>query len=72
MTTFGTLNKDGSLSDVRVMDQSRFADCPFTIFVPEHYRPERGCLCSNAKHRKMMIKQWEYTRKDFKNIPLID
>ena len=72
MTTFTTLNRDGSLTDIQVMNQSRFADCAFSIMVPEHYRPDKGCLCSNKEHRKMMVKEWEYKNKDFKGIELID
>lgn len=51
--------------------QLTFAQCPFTIFIPSHYRPGGGCLCTNAAHRKEM-KKWGYTAKSFKGIPLID
>lgn len=72
MTMFSTLHPDGSLTDVRTMEQSRFGECPFFIMVPEHYRGNEGCLCSNKAHRRMMMREWEYTAKDFKGIPLID
>ena len=70
--TFGTLQKNGVLTNVKEVKQSVFAGCPFTIFLPSHYREDGTCKCSNKEHRKLMIREWEYTKKDFKNIPLID
>jgi hypothetical protein len=69
---FGTLNTDGSLSNVRMIKQSTIGNCPFFILMPEHYREDGTCKCSNAEHRKMMIKEWGYTKRQFKNIPLVD
>lgn len=70
--TFGTLGKDGELSNVRLIKQSDIGRCPFVIFAPEHYRGNGSCKCTNAEHRKYMVKRWEYKPKDFRNIPLID
>lgn len=69
---FGTLQKDRTVTDKRYLKQSAVGNCPFYIFLPEHYREDGSCKCSNAEHRKMMIKEWEYSKKDFKDIPLID
>lgn len=55
---------------VRVMKYSDIAKCPFTILVPEHYWSNGTCKCSDATHRKMMIKKWGYTKEDFADIPL--
>jgi hypothetical protein len=70
--TFGTLNQDGTLSNVKTLKQSAIGNCPFFIFAPEHYRQDGTCKCSNAEHRKMMIKEWGYKKSNFKNIPLVD
>ena len=67
--TFGALDKDGKLSDVRQVDTR---ECPFVIFDPSHYRENGSCKCSNAEHRKKMIKEWKYKKSQFKNIPLVD
>ena len=72
LITFGTLQKDGTLTNIEIISQSILKGCPFTIFDPSHYREDGSCKCSNKKHRKMMIKHWDYTKKDFKDIPLID
>jgi hypothetical protein len=55
---------------VRVMKQSDLLKCPFTIMVPEHYRPDGSCKCDDAQERKKMIAEWEYTEEAFANIPL--
>lgn len=69
---FGTLQRDGTLTNKRTLKQSAIANCPFYIFAPEHYRDDGTCKCSNAEHRKMMIREWEYSSHDFRNIPLVD
>lgn len=72
LVTFGTLQRDGTLTNVKRIKQSTFGNCPFTIFMPNHYREDGSCKCSNTEHRKMMIKKWGYKTKDFKNTPLVD
>ena len=74
---FGTLNQDGTVSNVRMIKQSDIGKCPFFIMMPEHYREDGTCKCSNAEHRAMMLKPeskggWGYHKRDFKNIPLVD
>lgn len=69
---FGTIQKDGTLTDIRTLKQAVIGSCPFYIFMPEHYREDGTCKCSNAGHRRMMIKEWEYSKRDFKDIALID
>lgn len=55
---------------VRYLKQYDMLKCPFVIMVPEHYRDDGTCLCDDAEHRKMMIKEWGYMSSQFKNIPL--
>lgn len=50
--------------------QSDILKCPFKIIMPEHYRADGTCRCDDADHRKMMIKEWGYTERHFKYIPL--
>ena len=73
MTRFSTLHPDGSETGVREMDQSTFLKCPFVIFVPEHYDTMDGtpCLCHDAAYRKLVMRKWGYTKKDFKRVGLI-
>ena len=72
LITFGTLQPDGALSNVRRILQSTIANCPFVIFVSDHYRADGSCKCSNKVERVKMIKEWGYKKRDFKSIPLID
>ena len=73
MTTFDTLNPDGTFRhhatgiSVRIMNQATFAKCPFVIMLPEHYNTTDGtpCQCHNPEYRKIMIRQWGYTKRDF-------
>ena len=68
---FASLNQNGTLSNVREVDQKTFARCPFHIFDPSHYRNDGSCKCNDPDERKKMIKDWGYKKSDFKNIPLI-
>jgi hypothetical protein len=71
MTQFGTLLSDGTLTNVRTINQSAFGRCPFTVFDPSHYREDESCRCDDPVHRKeVMIKEWGYKKSDFKGIPL--
>lgn len=55
---------------IRVMKQSDMLRCPFVIIHPAHYREDGSCKCDNEEHRAMMIREWGYTKKSFKGIPL--
>lgn len=68
---FGTLNPDGTLTNVRFIKQSDIGRCPFFIMVAEHYREDGSCKCNDPEHRKMMKKEWEYTEEDFRRAGLI-
>ena len=58
---------------VTLHKQADMLKCPFAIMMPEHYRNDGKCLCTNKKHREnVMVAEWEYTEEDFKNIPLLD
>jgi hypothetical protein len=69
--TFGTLHPDGTLTNVRKGDQSIIKNCPFFILDPDHYRKNRSCKCHDPEYRKMMIKEWGYTKKSFKEKGII-
>ena len=69
---FGTLNSNGTLTNVREIKQSNIGKCKFLILVLDHYRPDGSCKCSNKEHREMMIKEWGYSKSQFKSINLID
>ena len=73
MIMSATLQEDGSLTNVREVDQAIFDRCPFTIFLPEHYDTTDGtpCLCYNSEYRKMMVKAWGYTKKAFKEAGIL-
>jgi len=42
---FGTLNRDGTVTNVRFIKQSDIMKCPLCIMVPEHYKTDGTCLC---------------------------
>lgn len=69
MVTFGTLNPDGHLTDIREIKQSDIAACPHTIFSPAHYRPDGSCKCNDPDERAMMIRDWNYEPGDFETLP---
>ena len=59
MTEFGELQPDGRVTNVRTIDQSALAACPFFIFSPEHYRGDDTCRCDDPAHTEMA--DWGYT-----------
>ena len=63
---FGTLHPDGTLTDERRIRQTDIASCPHVIMVPEHYRQDGSCKCDDPAEQDMMIRDWGYSRKDFR------
>ena len=56
--------------NIRYMKQSDMLRCKFCIIDPDHYRDDGTCKCDDAEHRKMMIREWGYKSRQFKDIPL--
>lgn len=56
--------------EVRTIAITSIAACRFAIFAPEHYRRDGTCRCDDLAHRKKMMREWGYKKKDFKGIPL--
>ena len=50
---------------IRILEQSDIAKCPFVIFWPEHYRADGSCKCNDPEHRRMMMAEWKYTEQIF-------
>ncbi len=71
MTTFGRLNEDGELEDVREIAQADLRRCPFAILVPEHYYADGTCKCGDPTERARMIREWGYSEEDFAGVPLV-
>lgn len=57
---------------IQTLHYSDIGRCPHLIIVPEHYRADGTCKCSNAEHRAMMIREWEYEESHFAGVPLVD
>ena len=53
MTLFARLNADGSLSDVKIINQLDIKKCPHVIFVGEHYRADGSCRCDDPEHTEI-------------------
>ena len=65
---YGTLQRDGTLTNVRFLNQSSIAKCPFYIFDITHYREDGTCKCNDPEHQKFMIKNWGYKKSSFKKV----
>jgi hypothetical protein len=63
---FGTLDPTGLLTNIRFIKQSDILKCPHIIMDPSHYREDGTCKCDDPAEQKKMIKEWGYTKKDFK------
>jgi hypothetical protein len=55
---------------IRIMKQSDMLRCPHVIMLPSHYREDGSCKCDDPDERAMMIREWGYTKKSFKGVPL--
>lgn len=64
--TFGTLQKDGTMTNVKVIKQSQIMKCPHCIMDISHYRDDGTCKCDDPKEQAMMIKEWGYKKSDFR------
>ena len=67
---FSEVYPGGVVVHVRTMKRSDILACPFSILVPAHYRDDGSCKCDNADERRMMIRKWGYSKRDFAKIPL--
>ena len=62
--SFGTLNQDGTVTNVRVIKHSDITKCPRFILVPEHYKADGTCLCFDKLHQeKIRIERWHRREK---------
>lgn len=59
---FGTLHRDGTVTDKRTIKHSSIFACPHFIMVPEHYREDGTCRCDDPDHHEMQ--GWGYVWKD--------
>jgi hypothetical protein len=59
-------------SNIRMIKQSDISKCPFYILMPSHYRADGTCKCNDAMERRMMCKQWGYTKRDFVRAGIIE
>lgn len=70
MTTFGRMNEDGELEDVREIRQADLLACPHVILEPSHYYPDGRCKCGDPTEQARMIREWGYSEDDFADIPV--
>jgi len=54
---FGTLNRDGTVTNVRIIKQSDIMKCPLCIMVPEHYKADGTCLCFDKAEQSRIVKE---------------
>jgi hypothetical protein len=66
--TFGTLNRDGKLTNVRVIKQSQVMNCPRFILVPEHYKKNGTCLCFDADEISRILAERQIRRVKYEYI----
>jgi len=55
---FGTLQRNGELTDVETLTDKKIDTCPNVIFLPSHYH-DGTCDCFKADATHM--KEWGYT-----------
>lgn len=60
--------EDGQLveTEVRTLTLDTIRGCPFVIFDMHHYREDGSCKCDDADEQRKMLREWGYTKRDFK------
>ena len=71
MTTFGILQPDGTLTNIREINESDIGKCPFVILDASHYREDGSCLCNDRKYRDTVMRKLGYKRSDFKRAGIL-
>lgn len=55
---FGTLSEEGGYEHTRTLSKATILECPHLILVPEHYREDGTCRCTDPTHTEMA--EWGY------------
>lgn len=63
--TFGTLDRDGTVTNVRFIKQSDIQKCPLFILVPEHYKADGTCLCFDLDEQSLIIGERKARREKY-------
>ena len=66
--TFGTLNRNGTLTNVRVLKYANIMKCPRSIMVPKHYKENGTCLCFDADEIARILAERQIRRVKYENI----
>ena len=53
--SFRTLDKDGTVTNVRLIKQSDIQKCPLFILVPEHYKADGSCKCFDKAEQARIL-----------------
>jgi len=62
---FGTLNRDGSISNIRALTRSQIAACPHFIMDPGHYKEDGTCLCFDKDEQERILAEKRLRREKF-------
>ena len=65
---FGTLNRDGTVTNVRIIKQSDIRKCPSFIMVPEHYKADGTCLCFDPDEQARILAERQSRRVKYMNV----
>lgn len=48
--------------EIRILHSKDIQKCPHVIMVPEHYREDGSCRCTDPDHKEMV--EWGYVWED--------
>lgn len=66
--TFGTLTRDGTLTNIRVIKHSDIMRCPRSIWAPDHYKASGTCLCNDPDEIARVLAERQIRRVKYENI----
>lgn len=66
--TFETLNRDGMITNIRVIKQADIEKCPRFILVPEHYKKDGSCYCFDPDERARVLAERQCRRVKYEGV----
>ena len=66
--SFGTLNRDGTVTNSRMIKQAQIIKCPRSILVPEHYKKDGSCYCFDPDERARVLAERQIRRVKYEGV----
>jgi hypothetical protein len=66
--SFGTLNRDGTVTNTRLIKQAQIIKCPRFILVADHYKANGTCLCFDPDAKARVLAERQIRRVKYEGV----